>query len=112
MDGVVFSPWQVDGHSAAMPCGEDLLARGRVGTGEEGEGWAGLVQLFSMKGDHFSTCIFIRLVLYGDGSPFSLHGDRQTVSRRFKKLPSFLRRKKAESSLTVNWFVSRDVGDY
>lgn len=61
MDGLVFSPWQVDGKrggGTGEDCGEDLLSN----CGWEGGGVSS--QLFNMKGDHFSTCFLFPIMHY------------------------------------------------
>lgn len=61
MDGLVFSPWQVDGKRSSgtgEDCGEDLLSN----CGWEGGGVS--LQLFNMKGDHFSTCFLFPIMHY------------------------------------------------
>lgn len=72
MDGVAFSLWQEDGALRLQSLVGRICKLGGAGREVERGGgvWAGLVQLFSMKGDHFGTCILIPIMLYGDRISF------------------------------------------
>lgn len=50
--------WEPPQRAAAKACGEDLLSN----CGWEGGGVS--MQLFNMKGDHFSTCFRFPIMLY------------------------------------------------
>lgn len=90
MDGVAFSPWQVDGLSAAMPCGEDLLARGEWGLVRRERAGPGWCNYSAWNGKNFSTCILMYRVLYGDGSPFPFMGTDRQLAGGWKLAPSKL----------------------